>query len=101
MESVKIGGYGNYSNDNYGKNAMYVQIGSLTIYFSYQTPVAFSAPGIGRRVRVNSWGPTTGKHLNAIDNGNQKARINGEQFERELEKLLAEHGLTNESIAMH
>ena len=35
-------------------------------------------------VRVNDWSTTTGKHLNAIDGGNKKARIAGDKFEAML-----------------
>ena len=44
------------------------------LYFSYQTPVAFEKEG-RLMVRQNSWGPTTGKHLNKIDGGNYKNRL--------------------------
>lgn len=46
--------------------------------------MAFQLDGRARRVRVNDWKQTTGKHLNAIDGGNKAARIPGEQFELEL-----------------
>lgn len=59
----------------------------LRVWFSYKTPVAFWA-GANLYVRENEWGPTTGKHLNAIDHGNKKARISGEQFEKMLRRAL-------------
>lgn len=82
MKLPKISSYGNYSSDNYGAHSLCVDFGSLTVWFSYQTPVAFQTDGHARVVRENSWGPTTGKHLNAIDGGNKKARVSSEDFER-------------------
>ena len=76
--------YGNYSSSNYGAHALMFSTPSGDVYFSYKTPVAFRTFKHGLRVRENSWGPTTGKHLNAIDGGAKKNRISGEQFEREL-----------------
>jgi hypothetical protein len=40
-----------------------VNIGDVRLYFSYRTLVGVSGPGT--RVRChNTWGPTTGKHIN-------------------------------------
>ena len=75
--------YGNYSSSNYGAHALRVSFGSLTVYFSYKTPVAFETPG-RRVVRENDWGPTTGKHLNWIDYGDKKARVPGAEFAQAL-----------------
>lgn len=72
MVKVSLGTYGNYSSDNYGAHAMAVDVGNLTLYFSYKTVVAFSDGYNKTVVSENNWGPTTGKHLNAIDDGNKK-----------------------------
>lgn len=59
-----------------------------TVWFSYRTPIAFVWMG-ERCVRENEWGPTTGKHLNAIDGGSKEAkaaRLSSGVFEAELEK---------------
>lgn len=48
-------------------NAMRVEIGGATLWFSYETLVAFRTPSSGLVVRRNAWGPTTGKHLNMIE----------------------------------
>jgi hypothetical protein len=69
-----------------------VEVGELTIWFSYRTPVGFMAPGTGRVVRTNIWGPTTGKHLNEIDHGDKASRLTGETFEAQLDAIL--QGLT-------
>tara|TARA_R110000824_G_C14876886_1_gene642920 strand:+ start:212 stop:604 length:393 start_codon:yes stop_codon:yes gene_type:complete len=65
--------------------------GGITIWFSYTTPVAFQVLGGSERnrrcVRVNDWGPTTGKHLNEIDNGDKKSRISGLAFEARIKAV--------------
>ena len=48
-----------------GTNANLVQIGPLTLYFSYRTVVAFRYNG-KLRISNNEWGTTTGRHLNTI-----------------------------------
>ncbi len=77
-----IAPYRNYSSQNYGAHCLRVETPGLTVWFSYQTPVAFQVDGFARVVRRNDWGPTTGKHLNAIDGGDHKTRVDGETFER-------------------
>jgi hypothetical protein len=54
--------------------------------------IAFEAPGEKRVVRENEWGPTTGKHLNAIDGGNKKGRLSSEVFEVEFQKVMKKVG---------
>lgn len=93
MINVKIGNYGNYSSSNYGSHSQYIDIGTATFYFSYQTVIAFSTPKTGLIVRKNSWKATTGKHLNWIDGGNKKSRINSEEFENKLNEVLKEYNL--------
>lgn len=66
-----------------------VQVGKITIYFSYdRTPIAFHHPSTGTVVRENDWGPTTGKHLNYVDNGRQDDRVSGDVFRRKLSTML-------------
>jgi len=77
-----IAPYRNYSSSNYGAHCLKVETPGLTVWFSYQTPVAFETPSKPRVVRRNDWGPTTGKHLNAIDGGDKKSRVDGQTFER-------------------
>lgn len=73
--------YGNYSSGNYGAHALCFEIpGKGSFWFSYKTLVAFYHPTRGRIVRQNDWGPTTGKHLNAIDGGNKKGCVTAEEF---------------------
>ncbi len=64
-----------------------VTIGEVTVWFSYKTPIALMAPGIGRVVRENEWGPTTGGHLNHVDRGTVEAkarRVDGDRFAEAL-----------------
>ena len=89
---VSIKPYGRYSSENYGAHSMEVKVGRVTLYFSYQTVIAFRDDVSGLIIRENEWGPTTGKHLNAI-NPDKKKRISGAQFEKELSALLKLHDL--------
>jgi hypothetical protein len=59
-----------------------VRLGRLSLWFSYETLVAFQVDGFPRVVRENVWGPTTGKHLNAIDGGDHSGRVCAEEFTR-------------------
>lgn len=68
----------------YSGNYARVTVGNLTVWFSYVTPVAFQVGGHSPVVRHNSWGPTTGKHLNRIDDGEKESRIPGAAFEELL-----------------
>ena len=77
--------YGNYSSDNYGAHTLRFSVNGSVYYFSYQTLVAFRRHSVGLVVRENTWGPTTGKHLNWIDGGSNKAaRLTEEQFQQVL-----------------
>ena len=78
----EISTYGEYSSGNYGVNSMRVDIGPLTVYYSYKTPVAFRVDGHSLVVHQNNWGPTTGKHLNKIDGGAKEKRVDYETFTR-------------------
>lgn len=76
-----------------------VRVGKITIYFSYETPIAFHHPATGEVVRENDWGPTTGKHLNWVD-GNASKRVTGREFERRLRTVLeaGEHVIEAEEL---
>jgi len=86
--NVSIWGYGNYSSDNYGKNALVVALNNVRVFFSYQTPIAYETSQEGLVVRENDWGPTTGKHMDWIDGGNKDRRISGPEFENRLGVLI-------------
>lgn len=82
--------YGNYSSDNYGAHALrFWDADDNCFWFSYKTLVAFmkcGPNGTRRIVHENDWGPTTGKHLNAIDGGNKKERVDDATFQRLFEE---------------
>lgn len=88
---VDVDSYGPYSN-NYGTHCLRVQFpgpsGHVTVWYSYRTPIAVSSDATGCVVRQNAWGPTTGKHLNAIDDGNKSERVSDEAFEAALNTAL-------------
>lgn len=72
-------------------NALVFHMQDFSVWYSYKTPVAFQIGFGAVVVRENDWGPTTGKHLNAIDGGDKKSRIPGAQFEKMLDSALT-HG---------
>ena len=85
--------YVNYSSGNYGVNALCFSIGSIDIYFSYKTVIAFRSPDTGLVIRENAWRATTGKHLNGI-NRDHTIRISGTEFEKQFEKMLRKHKIS-------
>ena len=91
MVNVSKRTYGNYSN-NYGAHCIEISVGTLTLYFSYDTVVAFS-DDFGLVISENNWGSTTGKHLNAISE-NKKLRIPRADFEAKLDEVLKKHDLS-------
>jgi hypothetical protein len=60
-----------------------VEFGSLIVWFSYETPIAFCG-NTGIVCRRNEWGNTTGRHLNSIQ-PNHKKRVDGSNFLKMLE----------------
>ena len=63
-----------------------VKIGKIVLYFSYETVVAFYDYNTHQQVvSENIWTNTTGKHLNAIDGGNKKSRVEHDTFLKLLE----------------
>ena len=68
-----------------------VRVGTLELWFSYRTIIAFrDSRNAQRGVRViqNYWSATTGKHLNAIDYGDKASRLDSDDFQLELTKAL-------------
>lgn len=82
MKLPRIASYGRYSSGNYGAHCLVVDVGPVTVWFSYRTPVAFQVSGHEAVVHRNDWSTTTGKHLNWIDGGNKRRRVDGETFQR-------------------
>lgn len=66
--------YTQHTSKNYGLNSLrFFDSSGRCYWFSYTTLVAFTDGQGNRYVRSNTWGPTTGKHLNAIDGGSKEA----------------------------
>lgn len=81
---MKLPSWETYCDNTTAANALVFYMDEATVWFSYKTPVAFKPLGGSLTVRRNEWGPTTGKHLNAIDGGSRearKARVGGDEFE--------------------
>lgn len=81
----------NLSLNPIASNFNSVEVGSVTVWFSYKTAIAFSAPGLGTIVRQNEWSTTTDKHLNRVDGGGKDAkdaRVDGETFNNWLSNVL-------------
>jgi hypothetical protein len=87
-----IRSYGDYSSSNYGAHSLQVDIGRLTLYFSYKTVVAFHDCGEGLVCSVNNWTVTTGKHLNWIESDKTR-RV--KDFDARLSAVLVKYGLAN------
>lgn len=64
-----------------------VTISSLSLWFSYETIVAFSHPSVGFICSKNNWSMTTGKLLNEICPDKTK-RMPHAEFEKAVNDLL-------------
>jgi len=71
-----------------------VDIGSLTLWFSYKTIVAFRDEK-GFKCCENVWSRTTGKLLNEIQ-PNKDNRLNREEFLKELKLCLIRHNFIDQ-----
>lgn len=83
------------ASQNYGLNSLrFFDANGNVFWFSYTTLVAFKSVKRGgtKVVRKNDWGPTTGKHLNAIDGGDKKNRVDGDEFDRLYEEAFGKEG---------
>ena len=88
--------YGNYRSSNYGAHCLRLDIGNLSVWFSFDTVVAIQ-DGCESPVLIseNCWGPTTGRHLHAIDGGEKKHRLPRDVFEAEVAEILKARGLAD------
>lgn len=93
IQLPKISSYGQYSSDNYSGHTNVLEYGGIDLYYSYKTIVAFRTAKTGLVVIQNYWGPTTGKHLNWIDDGDKKSRLKQDEFKAKLEAALIENGI--------
>lgn len=72
-----------------------VTVGTIALHFSYETVIGFS-DRYSTVVSENIWGPTTGKHINALDGGSpaaRRSRLPRARFEERLNDALEAHGL--------
>lgn len=100
MNLITKTNYGRYASDNYGVHSLRFDFPSFSVWYSYDTVVAFTSK-YGRRVRRNDWSTTTGKHLNWIDEGAKDDRLSGAQFERLLLDELKLRGLADVEQGEH
>lgn len=82
---------------NHMPDAHTVKFGDVTLYFSYNTIIAFEDVRKGRPkrlvVRENDWSTKTGKHLNKVDGGDaaaKKRRVSAMEFTRQVTELAQE-----------
>lgn len=65
-----------------------VRLGNVVIWFSYETPVAYSVPGVrGVTVSDKGWSQTTRRHIGSIPGRRQP--ISHAEFEAGLAALMA------------
>ena len=89
----KISNYGEYSSSNYGAHSRRVELANITLFYSYDTIVAYTDGKDGLTVSTNQWGVTTGKHLNWIDGGDKKNRKTADQFTAMLTAACIRHNI--------
>jgi len=76
----------NISLKNLGTvNRNLVELGNLSIWFSYKTPVAYKY-NFEFVCRQNDWSTTTGKLLNELEPDKSK-RVSGDVFEQKLKAI--------------
>ena len=85
-----VSSYGGYINSNYGVHTLRVSFDGLSLYYSYNTIVAFRN-NHGLVCCENNWGNTTGKHLNMIQS-DHKVRLPIDKFEKQLDNALKRYG---------
>lgn len=69
-----------------GPNQTTVEIGDVTLYFSYATCVGFHRNGHGYTICENVWSATAGKHI-ALINGAKSERTPYDEFSKRLDAL--------------
>lgn len=70
----------------HGLNQTSITLGNITLYFSYETCVAFHLAGAGYFVPVNNWSNTTGKHITQMTGIDSKSdrRMSYAEFSAKL-----------------
>lgn len=88
------GNYSQYASGNYGAHTLSLTYpNGITLYYSYQTVVAFHTPETGLVVSENIWGSTTGKHLNWLDGGRKSQRLRRLAYIEKLVQAMCRYGL--------
>ncbi len=70
-------------------NAMAVSTAKGTVFYSYETPIAFRDRKGNEYVSQNEWNTTTGKHINMIDR-DKSIRIPNAELKAIIETELSE-----------
>lgn len=83
---VRVECYGRRGG-RYNGRAIRVDLGNVTIWFSYTTPIAFQKGNGPIVARANDWGHTTGRHLDYVG-VDREDRVDGEEFVELLNKAL-------------
>jgi hypothetical protein len=73
-------------------NLTEVTIGSLDLYYSYETVIAFR-DGVGLKVSQNCWSNTTGRHISLLESDKAKL-IKSDLFDDMLLEAMKRHNLT-------
>lgn len=82
--------YGGYASDNYGAHSTAIDIGNLTLYFSYDTVIAYQDKA-DFHICKNIWGTTTGRHMNRLSR-DKSEREDPEVFGKGLDEVLRRYG---------
>jgi len=77
-----------------------VTVNGIDFWFSYDTLVAVVRCGT-YFVAENRWSGTTGKHLNYIDGGDKKNRLNKEAFEAKVKEIINQHSFDVPKITIY
>lgn len=82
MQLPTFTNYGDYKSENYGAHTLRFKLGAISVWYSYQTVVAFQV-GVAGKLRVLNYtgSRTTFKHLNMIDGGAKGLRLSQEEFQ--------------------
>lgn len=67
-----------------GPNFVNVECDGVIVWFSYETPIAFSVNGY-LYARKNEWSVSTGKHLNTLE-PDKLRRLDSEAFQAAWDK---------------
>lgn len=90
----RIRNYGRYKCGNYGSHTLAVEVGGITVWFSYETPIAFKVPGQPVIVSENLWGPTTAKHIRwVMAEARQHTQVSRTTFELLWSAVLRDQGV--------